>query len=372
MNILRFRGKDNKSALDQVRQQLGPDALILSSKRTELGVEICATVALPDLTNVSDVQLERPYSGNGATPVQQSGNEFQLAQLKRELSSLRSTLQAALGERRWQDTAAQKPINATIAQRLVTLGVGRRLAGELSDLASPRASLENAWAQVLEVLNQKMTALSQAEVEGFRVKVVVGGSGVGKTRTAVAMLAGALRDHKPEQVAVITCGDPRDQTLLTRAAQTLNIKAYSATNSETLSGALAACRWAREIIIDTPGLNLNRGPEDPVLHLLRGLRTGAGIFLAIPANGQSGHLHALAEHVKGLPIAGAVMTKIDEAVLLGGIIDVVVDMQLPLAGRITPDKDTLVPVSARELLTNAKRLAKRTIQRRASQLKVAV
>ena len=49
MNVQRFTGPDNRSALDQVRQHLGPDALVLSSRRTGEGIEICATDGLPDL-----------------------------------------------------------------------------------------------------------------------------------------------------------------------------------------------------------------------------------------------------------------------------------------------------------------------------------
>jgi len=50
MNVMRFNGKDNRSALDQVRAALGPEALILSNRRTSAGVEICATAELPDLS----------------------------------------------------------------------------------------------------------------------------------------------------------------------------------------------------------------------------------------------------------------------------------------------------------------------------------
>ena len=48
MNVMRFTGKNNRSALDQVRQHLGPDALILANRRTTEGVEICATGSLPE------------------------------------------------------------------------------------------------------------------------------------------------------------------------------------------------------------------------------------------------------------------------------------------------------------------------------------
>lgn len=361
MNVLRFNGKDNRTALDQVRQQLGPDALILSSRRTAKGVEICATAALPDLSQART-----------ATAVPDAQNEIQLAQLKRELAGLRETLQSALGDRRWQDTAGQRPVAATISQRLATLGIGRVFAGELADEIPRGSSLDQAWQSTLGRLTKRITNLSDAELAGFRVKLVVGTSGVGKTRSSIALLSEALRRHKPEDIAIIACGDPRQNSRLTEKAKALNLRTYAASDRKSLDAAIADCRWAREIIIDTPGLNPAKGSQDPVLSMLRIQKAGMGVFLVLPATGQAEHLHQISEHVVHLPVAGALITKVDEAVSLGGILDVVAGAQTPLAGRLRTDSETLVPVSGRELLTNAKRLTKRAMERRAAQLKVAV
>ena len=43
MNISRFFGATNREAMRQVRLALGPDALIISNKRVNGGVEILAT-----------------------------------------------------------------------------------------------------------------------------------------------------------------------------------------------------------------------------------------------------------------------------------------------------------------------------------------
>lgn len=361
MNVLRFTGKDNRAALDQIRQQLGPDALILSSRRVADGVEICATASMPDLSTAVP-----------AAAVSQPTNEVQLAFLKRELASLRETLQQALGERRWQDSAGKAPVAATIGQRLATLGIGRVLAGELADSVAPGSELEHAWQQTTHALNQRLVSLSDAEVAGLRIKAVVGGSGVGKTRSAIALLSEALRRHGPDAVAVISCGDPRQGSALTQTASALNLKVFSATDRKSLTAALADCRWAREIIIDTPGLSLAKGSQDAVLALLSGQRAGMAAFLVLPATGHADHLRSIAEHARNLPLAGAIISKVDEAVSLGGIIDVTAGEDLPLVGRMDAHTDTLVPVTGRELLANAKRLAKRAVQRRAAQMKVAV
>ncbi len=372
MNVLRFTGKDNRSALEQVRAQLGPDALILSSKRTAAGIEICATGELPDF---SQAPAAKPVTQGQVAqqPVAQiGGNELQLAALKRELASLRETLQSALGERKWQDTANQRPISATISQRLVTLGLGRVFAGELADAIPKGATLEQAWSHTMTQLQSHITSLSDAELAGFRIKVLVGSSGSGKTRCAIALLAEALRRYRPEEVAIISCGDPRAASALTHTASAINLKVFAANDRKSFTEALAACRWAREVIIDTPGMNSGRGSQDPVLSLLAGQRAGVAAFLVLPATGDANHLRGIAEHAQSLPLAGALITKVDEAVSLGGVVDVVAGLDLPLAGRMDAAGERLLPVTGKELMTNAKRLAKRGLERRAARLKVAV
>ena len=361
MNVQRFTGPDNRSALDQVRQHLGPDALVLSSRRTGEGIEICATDGLPDL-----------IEGPSVTPTPGSENELQLAQLKRELASLRATLQQALGERRWQDSAGARPVAATIAQRLSTLGLGRELAGDLADGIAADARLETAWQQVTEHLVQRLNSLSEEELAGFTIKAVIGGSGSGKTRTAEALLHDAALRLAPDHIVVVHCGDQRQETLLTDLAARLNIRQYGAQEHDELAGILANCRWAREIIIDTPALNPARGSQDPVLSLLARQRGGVAAFVTLPANASSDYLREIISHSGSLALAGVVTTKVDEASSLGAIIDVVISHELALAGRFDLRGQRVLPVSGNEMLTNAKRLAKRRLDRQASQLKVAI
>ena len=99
MNVQRFTGRTNKLALEQVRAAMGSEALILSNKRTAEGVEICAMLESGSI--VSAIEQAKPASETlmGGT------NEIALAHLKRELTDLRETLHAALGERQWQDSA---------------------------------------------------------------------------------------------------------------------------------------------------------------------------------------------------------------------------------------------------------------------------
>ena len=93
MNVQRFTGRTNKLALEQVRAAMGSEALILSNKRTSDGVEICAMLETGTVASAIEQATPAGDSFSGNT------NEIALAHLKRELTDLRETLHAALGER---------------------------------------------------------------------------------------------------------------------------------------------------------------------------------------------------------------------------------------------------------------------------------
>jgi len=363
MNVQRFTGRDNRAALDQVRQHLGPDALVLSSQRTSDGIEICATSELPDMTRAATLRTSSTATNN---------NEIQLAQLKRELASLRETLQQALGERRWQDTAGSRPVAASVAQRLATLGIGRVLAGELADRVAHVESLHTAWQQVIQHLTSSLHSLSSEELGGFRIKAIIGGSGSGKTQTATALLQAGMDHLSPEQIALVHCGDPSRDTVLAQLATRMNIRQYSAQSHSELGKILSDCRWAREIIVDTQALTPALGSQDPVLTLLSRQRGGLAAFVTLPATASSEYLREILDHSQHLPLAGVITTKVDEATSLGAVIDAVVASELALVGRYDVRTSSLLPVSGDEMLTNAKRLAKRSLDRQAAQFKVAV
>jgi hypothetical protein len=109
-----------------------------------------------------------------------------------------------------------------------------------------------------------------------------------------------------------------------------------------------------------------------VLTLLSRQRGGLAAFVALPATASSDHLREILDHCCHLPLAGVITTKVDEATSLGAVIDAVVASELALAGRYDVQTNSLLSVSGDEMLSNAKRLAKRSLERQAAQLKVAV
>ena len=365
MNVQRFTGRTNKLALEQVRAAMGSEALILSNKRTAQGVEICAM--LETGSTVSAIEQARP-AGDGLAG---GTNEIALAHLKRELTDLRETLHAALGERQWQDSAGKRPVIATIEQRLSTLGLPRPLIGELVEGISSEVKLDDGWRQAVSLLASRIEVLSEAEQTGMRVKAFVGGSGAERATAIQQSVAGALREFAPQQIAVISMlTDP--SSALGRFCHEQNVISYMAPDAASLKKALTAVKESRQVFIETPDLMPSKGSQDPALSALLNQRASITALLVLPCTAQTEYLDLLVEHAEQLPIAGAVLTQLEEATSLGAVLGILVGRELPVAGIADADNTEIAQITAEGLINQSKRLARRNLDRKNHHLKVAV
>lgn len=365
MNVQRFTGRTNKLALEQVRAAMGSEALILSNKRTPQGVEICAM--LETGSTVSAIEHARP-AGDGLTG---GTNEIALAHLKRELTDLRETLHAALGERQWQDSAGKRPVVATIEQRLSTLGLPRSLIGELVEGVTSDVKLDDGWRQAVSLLASRVEVLSDAEQTGLRVKALIGGSCAERATVIRQSVAGALKEFAPKDIAVISMlSDP--SSTLGRYCHEQAVVSYMAPDAASLKKALTAVKGCRQVFIETPDLMPSKGSQDPALSVLLNQRASITSLLVLPCTAQTEYLDLLVEHAEQLPVAGALLTQLEEATSLGAVLGVLVGRELPVAGVANADEIEISQITAEGLINQSKRLARRNLDRKNHQLKVAV
>jgi flagellar biosynthesis protein FlhF len=166
MTVKRFVAPDMRRALDLVRQEMGPDAIILSSQRTREGVEIITSTELDvvarggeerkDFGSRFDADLDQPLASDAAWQAHDgladavrkyaapsaSGNDSKRReQLAAEIEAARERMMAAKrGEtpRPAQRPAATPPVTDTVRWQESTHGkVARsRLAADAAEIAS--------------------------------------------------------------------------------------------------------------------------------------------------------------------------------------------------------------------------------------------
>jgi flagellar biosynthesis protein FlhF len=341
-----------------VRADLGADALILANRRVHGQVEITAAVDVDQVVAQAGV-AHAPRPRRGASVPSGASNEIQLKALEKELLRLRGILEQELGTRSWKDSAGTRAPDAALRQRLLRMGLSRSLTGSLLDSLPAGRGLEQNWQRALSALAERLPTAKWENSDAL-ITTVYGGTGVGKTSTLARLAAEDIYRHGPEGVGLITLDSYRigAQEQLASFAEALRLPMLVASDGRSLSRALRELS-GRRIYIDTAGMSqrdprlrgqyeLIQAQPQPVCHLL-----------VMAASAQASQCRALADVFGPRALSGAIISKVDEAQSLGGVLDVVQRAGLPVYGFSDGQRipDDFHPADATELVRRAALLA---------------
>jgi flagellar biosynthesis protein FlhF len=342
-----------------VRAELGADALILANRRVHGQVEITAAIdveqAVARAGSSVGESLLRPTVSRPAG----SGNEIQLKALEKELLRLRGILEQELGSRSWKDSAGSRGPDAALRQRLLRMGLSRSLTGTLLD-STPRSSgLEQRWNSVLTALAARLPT-ARWEDSDEPVTAIYGGTGVGKTSTLARLAAEDIFRHGPDGVGLITLDSYRigAQEQLASFAEALRLPMLTASDERSLTRALQQLR-GRRVYIDTAGMSQHDPRLREQYRLIQRLRKPTRQLLVMAASAQASQCRAIADVFGPGALSGAIISKVDEAQSLGGVLDVVISSGLPVYGFSDGQRipDDFHASDSAELVRRAARLA---------------
>jgi len=326
MNPRKFTAPSAREALRAVKRELGEDAVILSNRSADGRVEITALAA----AELAAAQQPAPKSRAASAEPPAAAP----AGVVQEIQALRSVLEAQLGSLVWGDLQRREPLQARLLREMLgcgfSPGLARFVTGNLpGGLQAPGAA---DWLR--RVLAQNLQCATQDEiVAGGGIYALVGPTGVGKTTTAAKIAARAVVRHGAEHVALLTTDTFRigAHEQLRIYGRILGVPVHAVRDAEDLRAILADLRAKRVVLIDTVGMSQRdrRVAEQQALLAGAGARVSRLLLLAASASAD-----ALDESVQSYggreALAGAILTKTDEAVSLGGALDVLLRRRLRL------------------------------------------
>jgi len=348
MKIRRFVEKDSRTAMARVREALGTEAMILSNRRVGSDVEVVAALDLDEGGIAAALASSRPE------PDAEPGNELAMQQLQNELVDLRNVLQSQLGRRSWRDSAERPPPLATINQRLARLGLSRALGGAIVDALPARGTLDEQWQRALIALARRLRCVETFPPNGTAL-ACLGATGVGKT-SVVAKLAGRELLSGGQRVALVSMDAWRigGQEQLEAFATQLDLPFEVATSTSALSKALRRLRGYR-VFIDTAGMSQRDARLQEQWDMLRQARQPVECCLVLSAVAQAAQTRELVQSFAPRDMCGAIITKLDEVASLGGVMDALIQGDLPVAmisaGQRVPDD--IAAADSRELVARA-------------------
>lgn len=386
MKIKRFVAADMRQAMRLVREEQGPEAVILSTRRLADGIELIAAIDYDEsLINEAVRQGAAPAAGEdrsprmaqpadageppsmpvtaapasppsraaadpGSAPVPHTAAHARLrptktstiqpslehaaqetAQLREELGSMRDMLEMQLSSLAWNDMERRQPLQARVLRDLTRMGidsdVARALVAELPD----QLSAAQARYLPLGLLTRNLVVSGRALTAGPAVTALVGPTGVGKTTTIAKLAARAVLQHGADQVALVSTDHYRigAAAQLEHYGRLLGARVYPAYDADSLRKVLELLRDRHTVLVDTAGI----AASDPRLVQQMEIFADAGdlrVCLVLAANAQAQALDEAVRAYQPLRPSACVLTKLDEAPNLGGALSVLIRQRLPL------------------------------------------
>jgi len=361
--VKKFYADTAGEALRLVRKALGAEALILGNRRTAGGVEIMA-VAPSEFESVTGGVA--PARTDANTPVADATAALQLSvapqspvtpqhpssvdvdasdsvqdptteksdELVHEVRSLRSMVEGQLAAFAWNDLKRRDLTKVEVLRCLMTTGIGatlsRELVDELPDGLDVSRALRLAKTRLQNLL--PVVAPAQGLVDEGGIYALVGPTGVGKTTTVAKLAAECALRLGRDNLALVTTDTYRigavDQLRI--YGKILNVPVFAIRDEADLQHTLADLRARHLVLIDTVGMSQrDRRLADQVALLTGGARQARRILL-LAATAQANVLEDVARAYAGEGLAGCILTKVDEAITLGGALDVLVRHRLTL------------------------------------------
>jgi len=362
MKVKRYFAANMRSALEQVRQEQGPDVVILSNRKVDGGIEILTAIGEPDAELIERFTprgtRERapqpltdtpPMAAAAVPPAAPAAmdplwtSQETVIQMQREIGAIKSLLEQQLSGFAWHEFSNRSPLQARLLRVLTQLGIAPALGRNLVSTVDERREFAAAWRQVLATMQARLPCLDDPILRFGGHIALCGATGVGKTTLASKLAARYALARGSDKVALISTDDQRlgaHQQLRT-FGRLVGITVLSVRGVDELPDTLAELRDRELVLIDLPGF----APSDPAfrrtLATLSGLPSRVQTYLTLSASTDFHALERVVRAVDGLPLAGCCLTKLDEAASLGPALSAVITARLPVAyvtaGQQVPD-----------------------------------
>jgi len=366
MKIKRYTAASMRAALALVRAEQGPDAVILSSRRGDDGIEVIAavdydealfadakrqqsapSVAAPAVSSQGRAEpaAAAHTAANPARPVTDSptpaasarpaprADSAEYGAMQRELVGLRRMLETGLAGITWNDRRLREPLRARVLEELTAMDIAPDVALTLAELTPQRTTLDNPSHIPLALLAKHLPIVNDTTCVAGGITAVVGPTGAGKTTTIAKLAARWCMQHGCQDLALVSTDSFRigAREQLMTYARILGAPMHAANGAKELARVLERLKDKKLILIDTAGM----GPRDERLtEQLAALKYGAArarVLLALPAQAEGQALDEIVCAFVRVKPSACVLTKVDEAASLGPVISTVLRHKLKIA-----------------------------------------
>jgi flagellar biosynthesis protein FlhF len=353
MKLKKYSASDMRQALRMVREEQGPDAVIVSNRSVGDRVEITVAIdfepepqpvarPLTASTSASGLQgfrdlLER-QQGVDESPDGASGER-----VNEELRTLRRMLETQLAALAWNDLTRRAPLATELLRELTEIGFTRDVAAQVADALPPSVDFQAARRLAIARLSDQLQTTGDRWADYGGIVAFVGPPGSGKSSAVAKLAARWVMRHGNAELVLIGADRERlgaaDE--ISQLGRLLGVRSYLCDAPDQLPELLARCARARLILIDTAGAGAREAQLASLSEGLVAAHPELELAITVSACMQSGAIEQVLDVLRHGTRRSCVFTHLDECASLGGALSAVIRARLPVAyvceGRRIPD-----------------------------------
>lgn len=359
MRIKRFEAMSMKEAIEEVKADLGPDAVILSTRMLDQGKGEFGFPGrkVAEVTAAQDLEVEAEIAkGQDREDVEESSTilraeiESLKAKIDRQIA-LQQGFPPEVDELRYLAKYIEKQLGLTDNARSFSpeyISLYQRLIDQGVSVLYARKIIENIERQpakgkgkggmplkkaCLSIISRLIRVTAPIKLEEGKQKIValMGPTGVGKT-TTIAKLAAQFAIDEKKRVGLITMDTYRIAAVeqLKIYARIIGLPLEVVLFPNRLPSALNRFKTCDLILIDTAGRSQNNEEQ---IEELNGLNQGTSIekHLVVSATTKLSDLKEIARRFGPVGFDQILFTKLDESYTFGGMLSLSLDTQKPLS-----------------------------------------
>jgi len=255
-----------------------------------------------------------------------------------ELSSMRGMMEEHFAGLLWGDRQRRSPNHAELTKRLFAAGFSAQLVRLVIDNMPEIEQAEASMQWVQQVLENNLPVMDSEESMMNRggVFALMGPTGVGKTTTTAKLAARCVMRFGASKVALLTTDSYRigAHEQLRIFGKILGVSVHAVKDADDLQLALSELRNKHIVLIDTIGMSQRDRTVSDHIAMLCGAGHPVQRLLLLNATSHGDTLNEVVQAYQSTPdqppLAGCILTKLDEATNLGGVLDTVIRYKLPV------------------------------------------
>lgn len=343
MNMKKFLAPTSRDALRLIRIEMGADAVILSNRKVDGGVEIMALAGsefaqltheprqpTPVAVRPAIVAQERIPVPAKAEPAISPISTLQQEQqgILSEIKFMRNMMQEQVDCLSWSDRQQRDPQRTRMLRGLLNAGFSAALTRQIVDKMPATANME--WVRRVLENNLRIATKQEDLIVRGGVVALIGPTGVGKTTTTAKLAARAVVRYGADKVALLTTDSYRigAHEQLRIYGKILGVAVHAVRDTEDLRLTLSGLKQKHLVLIDTIGM----GQRDSRMAAQAEMFNATGVqrLLLLNATSSGDTLNDVVCMYNGAGVVGCIPTKLDEAVTFGTVLDVAMRHKLTL------------------------------------------